>query len=408
MRVALLLTSAALCAAGCHRSRPPPPRAVTADVPVDLGPPPVALETPPPALPPRMFRFDARHSGRSGYRLPRHPVITARYATRGRITSQPVVSARGAVVVTSHDGVVYGLARDGSLHWQVNTGDRVYTTPLVRADGTMVLGTDADRVVMLGPDGSLRLALGTDDDADTSAAAASDGSMRFGSGRSLYATEADLTVRWRLELGAKVYSSPAVTDDGVAVVGAQDDRVRAVDPDGGVRWTVTTRDDVDAPPAIGDDGTVYVGGDDGVLRAITRDGVERWQRPLGGYVRAGVALGLDGALVVGTYGPRARVVAVDRESGAVRWERAVPGPPTRDYGVASSALVDVDGSYAVGVPDDALWLLGRDGELLARVPLPGDVDGSPALIDDGVLVIGCDDGSVYFVGDGPSAGAAPQ
>ncbi len=92
----------------------------------------------------------------------------------------------------------------------------------------------------------------------------------------------------------------------------------------------------------------------------------------------------------------------------MRWERVVPGPPTRDYGVASSALVDVDGSYAVGVPDDALWLLGRDGELLARVALPGDVDGSPALIDDGLLVIGCDDGTVYFVGDGPVADAAPQ
>lgn len=366
------------------------------------------LETPPPALPPRTFRFDARHTGRSGYRLPRHPQVVARFTTHGRITSQPVVSARGAVVVTSHDGAVYGLARDGSMLWQVNTGDRVYTTPVVRGDGTLVLGTDADRLVVLGPDGTLRLALGTDDDADTSPAAASDGSLRFGAGRSLYATEADLTVRWRLDLGGKVFSAPAVTDDGVAVMGSQDDRVRAIDPDGGVRWTVTTHDDVDAPPAIDADGAVYVGGDDGVLRAITRDGSERWRRPLGGYVRAGVAIGLDGALVVGTYGPRARVVAVDRETGEERWQRAVPGPPTRDYGVASSALVDVDGSYAVGVPDDALWLLDREGALLARVALPADVDGSPALVDDALLVVGCDDGVVYFIGEGPTAdGGAP-
>jgi len=401
-----LLVAAALGAGACRRPRRAPPPPVAADVPADEGPAPVALDTPPPALPPRMFRFDPRHTGRSGYRLPRDPVITARFATRGRITSQPVLGARDTVVVTSHDGAVYGLARDGSLRWQVNTGDRVYTTPLVRADGTMVLGTDADRLVVLGPDGSLRLALGTDDDADTSPAAAGDGSLRFGAGRSLYATEGDLTVRWRLQLGAKVYSSPAVTDDGVAVVGAQDDRVRAVDPDGGVRWTVVTRDDVDAPPAIGDDGTVYVGGDDGALRAISRDGVVRWQQALGGHVRAGAALGLDGALVVGTYGPRARVVALDRETGALRWERPVPGPPTRDYGVASSALVDVDGSYAVGVPDDALWLLARDGRLLARIALPGDVDGSPALIDDGVLVVGCDDGVVYFIGDRSADGGA--
>ena len=408
MRAAPFLLAITLATGGCHRSLPSPARSVEADAGGLAGPPLVVLETPPSAQPPRMFRLDPRHTGRSGYRLPRHPVITARFVTRGRITSQPVMSARGAVVVTSHDGSVYGLARDGSLQWQVNTGDRVYTTPLVRADGTMVLGSDADRIVMLGPDGTLRMALGTDDDADTSLAAAGDGSLRFASGRSLYATDADLTVRWRLMLGAKVYSSPAVTEDGIAVMGSQDDRVRAIDPDGGVRWTVITRDDVDAPPAIGDDGTVYVGGDDGVLRAITRDGVERWQRDLGGYVRAGVALGLDGALMVGTYGPRARLMAIDRESGVVRWERVVPGPPTRDYGVASSALVDVDGSYAVGVPNDAVWLLGREGTTLARVALPADVDGSPALIDDGLLVVGCDDGIVYFIGDGPAAGAGPH
>lgn len=400
MRRALLLVGLALA---CRRSRPAPVTAPAPVVEVDAGPPPVALETPPPAGPPRMFRFDARHTGRSGYRLPRRPQIVAHFATRARITSQAVVSQRGAVVVTSHDGVVYGLARDGSAQWQVNTGDRVYTTPIVPDDGTMVLGTDADRMVMLGPDGSLRLALGTDDDADTSPAAAADGSLRFGAGRSLYATEADLTVRWRLDLGGKVFSSPAVTADGVAVMGSQDDRVRAVSPDGGVRWTVVTGDDVDAPPAIGDDGTVYVGGDDGVLRAIAADGTERWHRRLGGYLRAGVALGLDGSLVVGTYGPRARVVAVDRATGEERWHRAVPGPPTRDYGVASSALVDVNGSYAVGVPDDAVWFLGREGELLARVTLPADVDGSPALIDDALLVVGCDDGVVYFIGDGPAA-----
>ena len=267
MRRALLLVVAVVACRRAPRNAPHATAAVPLEA-VDAGPREV-LETPPPEGPPRMFRMDPRHTGRSGWRLPRNPVIRARFATHGRITSQAVVSARGDVVVTSHDGSIYALDADGALRWQLNTGDRIYTTPVARTDGTLVFGSDADRVVIVGGDGALRL-----------------------------------------------------------------------------------------------------------------------------------ALGLDGSVVVGTFGPRARVVSLDRATGALRWERSVDGPPTRDYGVASSALVDADGDYAVGVPDDALWILHRDGSMRARVALPADVDGSPALVADRVLVVGCDDGVVYFVGDG--------
>ena len=398
MRRALLLVVAVVACRRAPRNAPHATAAVPLEA-VDAGPREV-LETPPPEGPPRMFRMDPRHTGRSGWRLPRNPVIRARFATHGRITSQAVVSARGDVVVTSHDGSIYALDADGALRWQLTPGARIYTTPVARTDGTLVFGSDADRVVIVGGDGALRLALGTDDDADTSPVTAADGTLRFTAGRSLYVTDADLTVRWRLDFGAKLFSAVALTGDGLAVFGAQDDQLRAVDGDGGVRWSLATGDDVDAPPAIGDDGTVYVGGDDGVVRAVAPDGTLRWTRSVGGYVRAGVALGLDGSVVVGTFGPRARVVSLDRATGALRWERSVDGPPTRDYGVASSALVDADGDYAVGVPDDALWILHRDGSMRARVALPADVDGSPALVADRVLVVGCDDGVVYFVGDG--------
>ncbi|MEI8258431.1 MAG: PQQ-binding-like beta-propeller repeat protein, partial [Deltaproteobacteria bacterium] len=219
--------------------------------------------------------------------------------------------------------------------------------------------------------------------------------------RVLYALEPDLTVRWRLGFGGKVFSSPAARVDGTTIVGCQDDTVYAVDATGAVRWRVPVGGDVDATPVIDETrGAVYVGSDDGALYALAlADGAVRWRRPLGGYIRAGVALGLDGTLVVGTYGPRPRVFGVSRDDGAVRWSLTVPGPPTEDYGVASAALVDRDGRYAIGTPDDALWILARDGTLEIRVPMPADVDAPPVLVADGVIAVGCDDGAMYVLGD---------
>jgi outer membrane protein assembly factor BamB len=348
-----------------------------------------------------MFRMDARHTGRSGYALPRAPRVRARIATGGRINTQAALTRDGRVVFGSHDGVVYAAdPGDGRVAWRLNTGDRIYSSPLVAPSGTLYLGTDADRFLALTPAGALDVALATDDDADTAPAPAPDGSLRFAAGRTLYAVEPDLTVRWRLVFGGKVFSSPAVLAEGTTIVGCQDDAVYAVDASGVVRWRVATGGDVDAPPAVDDAGVVYVGSDDGCLYALAvTDGSVRWRRALGGYVRAAAALGLDGSVVVGTYGPRSRIVALDRTNGEERWSVPVAGPPTRDYGVASAALVDRDGRYAVGTPDDALLILGRDGTVEARVSLPADVDSAPVLVADGVLAVGCDDGGLYVLAE---------
>jgi outer membrane protein assembly factor BamB len=369
----------------------------------DAGPPPRPRETPPPPSRPSQFRLDAAHTGRSGFRLPRSPRVLARLHTAQRVNAQVTAAEDDLLVVGSHDGVVYAFTPDARRRWRVATGDRVYSAALATADG-IYLGSDIDRFLWLDRRGGLRVALATEDDADTAATAAPDGSLRFASGRTVYATERDLTVRWRFDAGNKVFSSPAVTADGVTVFGSQDDHVYALGPDGMLRWRLATGGDVDATPMIDARGTIYVGSDDGRVYAINPDGTLRWRQEVGGYVRAGAALGLDGTLVVGTYGPHVRVVALELADGRVRWSVPVPAAPTRDVGVASAALVDADGRYAVGAPDDALYILEADGRVAHRVPMGGDVDAPPVLVRDGLVAVGCDDGDVYLVGD-PGADA---
>jgi outer membrane protein assembly factor BamB len=50
--------------------------------------------------------------------------------------------------------------------------------------------------------------------------------------------------------------------------GSQDDRVYALEPDGKLRWSVELGGDVDSSPILSPDGTIYVGSDDGKLYAL--------------------------------------------------------------------------------------------------------------------------------------------
>lgn len=369
---------------------------------VDLAPLPPALEAPPAPALPTSFRLDPAHTGRSGFALPRTLRERARFPARGRISSQAVAFGDGGLAFTAHDGVLYttdGTSADAGVRGRLATGDRVYGTALTGPDGTLYFGSDADRFVAWSPSGGLRAALATDGDADTSAVLCPDGSLRFAAGHVLYAVEPDLTVRWRLEVPGKIFSSPALTADGLTVFGAQDDRVYAVDAAGQVRWSVVTGGDVDAPPAVAPDGMIFVGSDDGMVYALGPDGALRWRHAVGGHVRAAVGLGLDGTVLAPTYGPRARLVALDRGDGHERWSFAVAGPPTEEYGLASAPLVDREGAVAFGAPDDTVYILERDGALRARFPLGADVDAPPVLVADGVLVVGADDGALHVLGD---------
>lgn len=381
----------------------PPPRPIVRPA-LPPRPDEPARESPPAPSAPTQFRLDRTHTGRSGYALPLDLMVVHRVQTGGRISTQPVVNNNGRIVVGSHDGVLYGInVETGAPVFRINAGDRIYSSPLIAPDGTAFVGTDADRLFSVDLRGHTQWALATTDDADTAPARAEDGTLRFAAGSILYATTSELTVRWRLQFASKLYSSPLVLADGTTLIGCQDDKLYAVDSAGAIKWQFATEGDVDSTPAVHGD-TVFVGSDDGSVYALDLNtGTQKWRARLGGYVRAGAAIGLDGRVVVGTFGPAPRIVALEPRTGAIAWSVAVTGgPPTAEWGVASSALVDRDGRYAVGMPNGQLWILERDGAVLDRVTLgSAPVDSSPILVRDALLAVGNDEGALFLLGPRP-------
>jgi outer membrane protein assembly factor BamB len=382
-------------------ARRPDPRARRADgAPVHgpddraAGPFATAPPRPPEPGPPRQFRGDRRHTGRSPYAGPPSARAAWRFATSDHVSGQATVGQDGTIYVGSHDHHAYAIGPDGRERWRQDLGGPVYSTPAV-ADGRVFVGSDSDYLFCLdAASGEVIWHLHTDDDADTGIAIADDGTLVFGAGNDVFAVTQDGEVRWRFQTGLKVFSAPAIDDDGTIYVGSQDDHLYAISSDGRMRWRYRTGDDVDGSPAIGDDGTIYVGSDDRHVYAITREGTLRWSADVDGHVRAPVGLGLDGSVYAGVFQPRPRVVALDGATGQVRWEFAVSASQSI-ANVTSGPLVDRNGDIYFGADDDFVYSVAQGGRIRWFFRTEGDVDGEPALTPDGLLLVGSDDNRLY-------------
>lgn len=390
------------------QERPPDPRRRTADEATVLDPedraPAATLDAPPRAPepgPPRQYRQDRRHTGRSPFVGPASADVAWTFETRDHVSGQSVVGDDGTIYVGSHDHHVYAVTPAGAERWRRDLRGPIYSTPALIGDRLFV-GSDADYFTCLdATTGSIVWSLHTEDDADTGVAIAPDGTLVFGAGRDVFAVTQDGEVRWRFRTENKVFTAPAIDDDGTIYVGSQDDHLYALAPDGRMRWRFRTEDDVDGTPAIGDDGTIYFGGDDDRLHALNRDGTERFSTHLDGDIRTPVALGLDGAVIVSVFAPRPRIISVDGSTGAVRWEFPITGGESGGS-VQSGALVDRDGNLYVGADDDFVYALEPGGRMRWFAQTRANVDGEPILTPEGLLLVGSDDDHLYAIGARPS------
>ena len=84
-------------------------------------------------------------------------------------------------------------------------------------------------------------------------------------------------VKWSFDTGDRVYSSPAIGEDGIIYVGSEDThKVFAINLDGTKKWEYSTGGTVYSSPAIGSDGTIYIGSNDRYLYALNPDGSLKW------------------------------------------------------------------------------------------------------------------------------------
>jgi outer membrane protein assembly factor BamB len=356
-----------------------------------------------PEGPPASYRGDRRHSGRSAALGPSAAALRFRFETGGRVVAQPVIGPGGRLYVGSLGGHLFAIEPDGRAAWEADLRGPIYGTPYVSPEGTVYVGSDAGFLFALDAGGRTVFELATEAEADTGVTPGPEGRLYFAAGDDLWSITAGGEVRWRFRAGGKIFTTPAVDQDGTIYVGSQDDHLYAVTPEGELRWAFAAGGDVDSSPVIGDGGTIFFGSDDRHFYAVDRDGRLRFRAPLDGMIRAPAALGADGSVLVGTYGPRPRVVALDAEDGETRWSFPVSPSDGAELGVASGPLVDRAGSVYFGAHDDFLYALTSDGHLRFAFEAGGDVDTPPILDREGTLYFGSDDGRLYAL-----TGASPE
>ena len=355
--------------------------------------------TPIEAGPPRTARGDRRHTGRSDAAGPGSPTLLYRASVHGNVAGQAVVDAEGNAWVGSLNHHVYAFDPSGTERWNRDLGGPVYVTPALDAAGErLYVGADSDFFFCLdAATGEVVWHLRTEGDVDTGIALAPDGSIVFAAGEDVWSVASDGTPRWRFHARIKIYSAPAIDDEGTVYVGAQDDFLYAIASDGRLRWRVDTDDDVDGAPVIGDDGTIYVGGDNRLVLALDRDGHELWRAEVGGYVRASLALGRNGDILVPVFGPHPRMLSLDAATGEERWSFSVDAGSSSDLGVGSAPVVDRDGNIYFGADDSFLYAISPLGALRWVYETGDRVDSDPVLGLDGTLYVGSDDDHLYAI-----------
>jgi outer membrane protein assembly factor BamB len=299
--------------------------------------------------------------------------------------------------VATLGGQLHALSRtDGSRRWSVPLGDRVYATPLVHDDGTIYVGSDDKKLAAISKTGGTIWKLETEGEVDTAPVFGKDGNIVFAAGIHVCSVRRGGDLAWRFAARKKVFTAPAITDDGLAIVGSQDHRVYAVAAGGAVAWRVDLGADVDGAPAISDEGMIHVGTDAGEVVRLDPKGNIMWRTAVLGFVRGALSIARNGDVLTGTYGPVPRVVRIAPD-GTVRGAFAVHGTGAREFGIHGGPLEDEDGVLYFGAQDDAVYAVGPDGAQRWRFETGGDVDAPLTMLSDGSLVIPSEAGTVTLL-----------
>lgn len=227
-----------------------------------------------------------------------------------RDTESPIHSSAnmlGDRVIFGTDGaeIFCVNALDGVVLWKQKAGDRINSAPAIGNGLAFISGCDAQ---LRGID----IATGQEK-FSTPLPSLAPGSPAFVKDRLVIGTDGGHVLcisvdgqktLWsydQIDESAMAYASPAVAD-GIAVIGARDRQVHAIDLATGVRkWTFKTRGDVDGAATISD-GRVYVCSKDKRLYVLDlKTGKSLWEFNAARYMEAGPAIGA-GVVVIGDSG----------------------------------------------------------------------------------------------------------
>ncbi|MCC6160363.1 MAG: PQQ-like beta-propeller repeat protein [Deltaproteobacteria bacterium] len=279
--------------------------------------------------------------------------------------------------------------------WAFRMEKGMFHEPVIDDDGTIYMGSADTRIYAIGPDGVEKWRFQAGEINDSTAIIAADGTIFVPSGDGfVYALNPDGTERWRLAAdGLEGYITwweghITMGPTGILFAGNDDRNLYAFTQLGEVWWTYPVSDQIWSCPAVGANGDLFFGSNDLVVRSLTQFGEMRWWKPTLGPVAGSPAISDDGATVyVGSFD--GHVHAYDTATGALRWSFAA-----RDHFYASPALAE-DGTIVIGSADGTMYALDPDGTLRWAFDTLEPIRSSASIDGAGNIYFGSSDGRLY-------------
>lgn len=243
---------------------------------------------------------------------------------RGEIASTPSM-VDGQVYVSSMDGRVTAYREaDGQEIWSFSTeGSPIESSPLV-VDERVIVGDWGGRLYSIDArTGTPVWTFQAAGDLKASAALSGD-TLVIGDyvGRVYGVNFRTGALKWEQSAGARFYGGAAISD-GIAVIGDIGGDVLALDVETGEqRWRRSMGNFVYASPAVAD-GTVYIGSYSGRFDALAlNNGAQRWSFNAGERISGSATVVGDVVYtsVLSKPGAPRRTFALDRVTGAIRWQ----------------------------------------------------------------------------------------
>jgi outer membrane protein assembly factor BamB len=341
------------------------------------------------------YRGNSALQGLSSAQIPDNPEIIWNFKTDGAIKASPVV-CNGIIVIGSTDGNVYGIGMDGSLKWKINTGNGIEAPALI-LNGLAYVGNLAGEIF----------------------------AIELNSGRVKWTYKTDGQV-----MGSVNYFTNAISR--ILVVGSYDYFLHGIDPETGKGlWKYEADNFINGTPSIYNNMVVF-GGCDGYLHMVNAsNGKLNKKVEVATYVAGSVAIA-NGKAYLGDYdgkfscldlktfnvswyyepsevrqpyigspsidknlvfiGNRDKYVyCFEKAGGKLRWKTNTAGRIEASPVAAGSRIL------ISNMRGDILALDSSDGKIIWNYELGTPVLGTPALIDNKIIV-GAEDGRIYCLG----------
>ena len=163
------------------------------------------------------------------------------------------------------------------------------------------------------------------------------------------------------------------------------------DENGCIVWKYDTGSKIYTSPAVSDDGTIYIGSGDNYLYALNpnKDDKFEWSFEAGGAILSSPIIGHDGTVYFGSYDNK--IYAINSITYLEKWAFETGSM------VLGSPAIDLDNNIYIGSTDHYFYAITVSGELKWKFDVGSCVYGSPAVSKDGVVYFGAQDGKLFAV-----------